>query len=527
MTSLLGKIRSSWAIGLTGVALLGAGLWPSSGCTTNPGEKCVGGIPDEAGGCTAICDATKCAPGNICVANACALPCTSHDDCFPTTQECAAAIDDAGKDVFVCSSSGHWPGYDMFGNPSQFGHTCFFSPDECLGFFACPSGLECDPGACYGQPAQCQLDAAACAGKDECNIGTCANHDPADVCNFGVNPPRCAVSQHVCGSDQDCLRCAVTTCDAAQCTPFTCITKGEGDATAYCTHHDCADDTECPVGYYCGVTRDPHDICGPTCSNNVCVGGPNDGNPCTGDGSCQKGNSTACGLSTEPCKDPATFKENDATFTEGPICLMRNTCLKRNECAPCENNLDCTLGDAEACTSYGGKGVCARFCTKDVGDCRGDEFCQPYVPLTQGATGTCKSTPDVDCAAPADCPEELDQLAADGCVARKVCVPASGACDASNAGPTEKFCHHCVNDFDCGDASSRFACQSPTEGQSACFDVDLTATCTTDMDCPSSPGGDHGECLDEQEGVGPTDAVYHHCYWPFDDLDMRFTCYPT
>jgi hypothetical protein len=508
-----------------GVVLFALGV--GAGCSSEPGQTCVGGVVDAAGVCQPICDPAKCVAGNICFDNQCVLPCASHDDCQPNTHACAPIEDDTGASIYACKARGHWPSYDANGIPGSFGRTCFFNPAECAGIFACPNGLECDPGACYGDPSQCILDAAACGDvpAEDCNIGTCANHDPNESCNFGVAPPRCSVSQRVCSSDDDCKRCAVMCSDPAQCTPFTCITIGEGDATAYCTHDDCGADDDCPPGYYCGVTRDPHDICGPTCAGGTCMGGPNAGGTCMSDGQCQKGNNTRCGITTEPCIDPSQFAANGATLVEGPACLNRKTCLKRNDCAPCAGNIDCSLGDGDVCSFYGGGGVCARFCTQGT-DCRGDEFCQPYAPMTQGATGTCKSTPNVDCVAAADCPEEADRLAADGCIGgRMVCVPASGACDASNAGPNGTFCHHCRNDLDCGDAASGLACDSPTEGEWACFDTTFSSSCTSDSNCPMSPSGDSGECLDEDNGVGSGNAVYQKCYWPFDDVDFRFTCW--
>ncbi|MCA9623065.1 MAG: hypothetical protein KC731_28800, partial [Myxococcales bacterium] len=330
-------------------------------------------------------------------------------------------------------------------------------------------------------------------------------------CNVG----RCAATGALC---------VLNTCSPAECTPFTCITAGEGDAEAYCTHHDCDDDSECPSGFFCGETRDPRDVCNTT-----------------------KGSANLCGDNVaDPCLDPASFMDNGAQFFEGSVCLLRKTCLKREDCNPCTTNLDCSWGQAQVCTTHAGANVCARLCT-GAADCKKDETCAPYAAATLGSdktgfcqdtpgvacgsaedcgggaclpvTGTCAQAPGFDCAQDADC-----VTAGDVCVPRSVCVPSSGACDASDA-PGDKFCFHCTKDSDCGDASSSMACVDAGRGQLACLDLAFSTSCMADTDCPAAPSGLRGECLDEQEGVSPSSSVYHRCYFPFDDGEQAFTCW--
>ena len=46
--------------------------------------------------------------------------------------------------------------------------------------------------------------------------------------------------------------------------PDNIAAAGQGDADAYCSSIDCKTDMDCPGGYFCGVTRDPHPICDAT-----------------------------------------------------------------------------------------------------------------------------------------------------------------------------------------------------------------------------------------------------------------------
>src|SRR5690606_37458769 len=108
---------------------------------------------------------------------------------------------------------------------------------------------------------------------------------------------------------------------------------------------------------------------------------------------------------TTPCVDTAAAPAG-SQFFEGPVCLMQRTCLRRDECAPCETNLDCSLGPADVCASHFDQNVCARFCN-DNGDCAPDEECLGYAAASGKGGQTCAQSPNVDCAdAAADCPVE-------------------------------------------------------------------------------------------------------------------------
>jgi hypothetical protein len=161
------------------------------------------------------------------------------------------------------------------------------------------------------------------------------------------------------------LKCPVGT----ECAPgLRCITTGTGDADAYCTNDDCHADGDCVEGFYCGITHDPHEICGST--------------P-------KKGNNGFCGTTKEPCIDPAHFADGGKTLFEGSVCLLRHTCLKREPCAPCKTDLDCARRSGQKCVTIGSGQACARTCLQS-------SDCEPDAQCTAGAciprAGACKLT---------------------------------------------------------------------------------------------------------------------------------------
>jgi hypothetical protein len=495
----LGRLLST-AVALLAVAAMSATGCGDDGGTTGGGGSggtiCDGGVFDADGNCVAKCDPSKCLEGNTCVSNQCRFICDGHPECYPGSQACVASLeDDTGKLVNVCQDIGRLAG-PVGGFPQgTYGTSCFFGESDCAVQTACPNGLECDPASC----ADCGLAADLCPNEDGsgCNLGRCASS--GELCIFN-------------------------TCAAAECTPFTCLTAGEGDAEAYCTHHDCDDDSECPAGFFCGETRDPHEICG--------VMPP-------------KGNNGLCGETPDACIDPSSFTANGAQYFEGSQCLLRKTCRIRNECEACSENLDCSYGSGWACTQHSGTAVCAAFCTNDS-ECLRDESCVAYNPaallgeragfcqdapgvpcglnddcagqVCSPIVGTCGQSPRFDCSQDADCP-----IVGDSCQARSVCVPKAGECSPA-APPAEPFCQHCTKDSDCGGVGSTYVCNE-FGGSLSCFDAGFSTPCMVDADCPVSPSGLPGECLDEAEGVQPTSSVYQTCYVPFVSDTIGFSCW--
>ncbi|MCC6553032.1 MAG: hypothetical protein IT372_08425 [Polyangiaceae bacterium] len=409
------SLKAAVALGCLILGILGA----VGAC--EEGEKCVGGVLRD-GVCEGKCQPSLCLEGNTCVDNRCVLKCDSHLDCIVGTQDCAGVDengapiveDDTGTPLMICRPNGQQAGY---GSPCPFGV-------ECGNFGACPDGTPCSAAQCNNDPLACVRDADACGSDDKCTIGKCPDGSACSV----ACPGECATS-------------------------LTCITSGEGDADAFCSMHGCAADADCPGGFQCGITRDPHEICGTN-----------------------KGNNGLCGQTTEACIEASAL--GAAGLMEGSVCALQNTCIKREQCAPCATDIDCSLVEGQRCVPIGGENRCARTCGVD-------DDCDPDYRCDTGA-----------------------------------CVPRFGACKGQG-----NFCEPCQNDMDCGGPETSRGCAELSGGQTACFDFSFSDTCVTDADCPTSPGGKHGECLDEEEGVSPGDDIYQRCYFPYNAVDNKFGCW--
>ncbi len=567
--------------------------------TTEEADQCVGGTMID-GQCHAVCDPDRCLEGNVCVDNECRLVCFSHRDCDPARQACQPPAEAPRGDeqlvawattFGVCTDLPH---HDPIALPT-IGASCPVG-GECTQAFCPDVSIEgvvfprppCDPYACGGQPALCQPDPAVCDGDPFCLAGkcegteegclvtlcepsacrqprACPNGAPCDPGACGGQPDLCQLDEAACGGDPSCTigkcegtdeSCIVMTCDPSECSTLFCHGRGEGDATAYCSH-DCAEDADCPAGYRCGAVRDAHEICS-TCEGGSCSHDP--ARSCSDDDHCQKGYSF-CGETDEPCIDPTQLTAGGRQYFEGQVCLMRRACLKREPCAVCQDNLDCSRLGKQLCVDFGGEKVCAGLCATDD-DCLGDEWCMPTY-------STCSATSTVGCQTPTDCPpipcagrtcggapggtpcrsgddcEGSDCIGTCGgwpavggscqssadcgeqqCLPRSACVPRAASCRPGTS--PGGYCEHCVDDTDCGDAYSSVSCTEATDGQFACFDESFPDACPggSDSECPTAPSGAHGECLDEAEGVPPGYDVYHRCYFPYRSSTNRFTCWP-
>jgi len=383
-------------------------------CESEAPAFCLGGYVTKDHQCEGLCDPEKCLPGNICVENRCVLECDAHSDCLDDgTQNCAPAKEDGtSRDTMTCQPNGKTWGV---------GYKCPFG-DECGNYHSCSTtGEHCDPAQCGGAADSCKLDEVACYARANCNIGKCPDGTPCTV--FSCSPQECVAN-------------------------LTCITKGDADADAYCSKNDCQSDADCAGGYYCGVTRDPRELC-----NSM---------P-------QKGNNNICGRVSinTPCIATSDLGNGNTLF-EGQDCVLRKTCLKRNECAPCETDLDCSQGIANHCITMPMEAQkrCAKSCAMDE-DCGRDFACQAV-----GDAGT-------------------------------VCVHRFGACEGSG-----KFCEPCLDDTDCGPLTGTSVCFTHNDGQRGCGDISYPDTCMSDADCPTSPSGKHAYCVLSD----PTDALYQHCY---------------
>jgi hypothetical protein len=243
----------------------------------------------------------------------------------------------------------------------------------------------------------------------------------------------------------------------SQCAaPLLCRTAGDGDADAFCTLPDCKEDKECGDGYYCGTVRDPHAIC---------------------KSSPLKGNNSLCGKTKEDCIDLASPPAGTSYF-EGSVCLLRRMCLKRTDCTACATDLDCSRTPGQRCVGTGAGGA--------------DKRCL------------------ADCKVTSDCGESYR------------CV--SGSCTPrfpDGCKGTGKFCEPCLSDEDCGMNGSKMVCLvGDLSHERACFDVGFSTKCMSDADCPTSPGGKHGQCV-----LDSGSNVFQRCYLPFSDAAQKFTCW--
>lgn len=267
------------------------------------------------------------------------------------------------------------------------------------------------------------------------------------------------------------------------------------DAGRACPNGDeCAPYSACPDGTPCAAGGCPAEHCKPL----VCAEQGDDtfctSVDCTKDEDCAPGfgcgvvrlENKICGTtkgSDEPCIDPANNAAIGGTYQEGPTSLLQNACKKRELCSPCASNVDCADAGM-SCVAIGDGTFCARPCTGD-----------------------------------AECPGDFT------CSAQAVCVPRSGTCKPP---PTNNFCFNCLSDLDCGPAGpeNTVGCMDLRDGQRGCFDFSFSAACMTDENCPASPSGMHGQCLDDGEGVPMTDPLYRKCFAPFDPVLLDYQCWP-
>jgi hypothetical protein len=183
-----------------------------------------------------------------------------------------------------------------------------------------------------------------------------------------------------------------------------------------------------------------------------------------------------CGTTTDPCVTLSMNAANGTTYTQGPFCTERNVCVQRTQCDPCTTDIDCSLTPSTQCVTSGSSGFCAFDCNSDA-DCVGGFGC------TSGA-----------------------------------CVPRDGTCAAS-AGT---FCESCRSDNDC---AAGFQCvESESGGERICYKSGIACQ-SINSQCPKSPSGENGQCLDATVLVDPGDQGYDTCYLPYIAATDRFGCW--
>lgn len=343
------------------------------------------------------------------------------------------------------------------------------STETCVGGIKINGKCEgkCDPAKCQAGNTcianrcelQCNQLSDCIAGQQACVAKTNDAGQAVNVCEYtnksqyiGTSCPlgtECDAFM-ACPDGSDCGPDVTSPkCDASQCRPLDCIGGGVGDADAYCANLDCTADTDCAPGYSCSVIRLTNKICGT-----------------------QKG-------TTDPCIDPADFTKDGATYSEGPISLLRHACRKRTACTPCNTDDDCSLYPDQKCVQLGDQTVCAVGCNTSK-DCEDDHTC-----------------------------------------VGNFCIPKIGSCKG-----TGQFCEPCVTDLDCAAGGPTVACVGATGNQRACFDT-TAKTCTSDADCPAAPAPStrRGMCLDGRVNLMQGDPGYHTCYLPYNAALNKFKCF--
>jgi len=363
----------------------------------------------------------------------------------------------------------------------------------CAAEIDCPIGQSCVPAVTDGTSmpiAICQINGKSAIGL-KCPLGNeCAAQQPS--CPDGSNcdytqcgGDTCSPDPIACGDAGTCAigRCADSTpctvpgCTSDQCQPLVCLSSGAGDADAYCTMLDCQTDDNCGGGFWCAIARDPHPICGAAAGKlpGLCA------ISCVSNAACVTAYGTGSVCTTGFCQPPCVMTGGATTFKQGSFCTERNECRVRRACDPCTTDLDCSAVAGQHCTAMPPPNDSAKFCS-------------------------------VDCSTDADCPSSF------GCTGNE-CVPRYGTCTGTGA-----FCEPCHSDDECG--AGRYCSREETGGERICTAPIGGTPCSTDANCPTSPSGQHGACMDTAENSAPGDGVYHTCWLPYNTATARFACWP-
>ena len=347
----------------------------------------------------------------------------------------------------------------------------------------CTSHLDCSIGtqACTTTTADEGFAATVCESTDLAAIGT--------KCPFGVecktlmacpNGTACDFTQ--CGGGactQDPVACSTATsgptpsCNTGKCADGTaCVVPG--CTQAECTALSCVSDGTADADAFCTLIDCHADT---DCAAGMYCEPEHDPHALCGS-SPQVGNNQFCGTTTAACVDPTTADAAGATYVAGAYCLLRNRCERRGDCAPCTTDLDCSLIPGQHCTTVSGAQVCTADCATDA-DCVQDHTC------TSGE-----------------------------------CVEKFGACKG-----TGKFCEPCNDDLDCGPASAGMACVGWGAGQRACYPIVSPPTCKASTDCPLTPDGHNGQCLNEEVGFPSGQTGYDTCQAQFDTATNAYSCW--
>lgn len=285
--------------------------------------------------------------------------------------------------------------------------------------FACstsPVAPTCDPAKCAtgnvciaeGSENKCRRPCSShgdCPTNYKCQIGSSKSYCVADTLQITAKDTGQWGSP--CNS-QDGIENAA--CDGDQ--KFKCFAKSPTDADAFCTRYDCAQDTDCRSGWYCGAVRSSPNAESSTISwgtdSRLCLPQTFCA-PCASDLDCsQKTGPTYCVAGTDGAKFCATECGDDTGCDKWADCKAapsgKNVCTPRagvckgdgKYCAPCRSDGDCKAGGG-ACLQAN-QGTNEKFCSGlSASDCTKNS--QGQVTHSECPTPEITPTPYFDCAA--------------------------------------------------------------------------------------------------------------------------------
>ena len=285
---------------------------------------------------TTLQDTTPCEDGD---------PCTVDDVCKKAV--CEAGMPADCDDDDVCT-----------GDVCEAGVGCVFvglDDTSCDDGSACTVGDVCQAGACVGAPKLCDDGL-------ECTLDVCSS----DGCSTtGVAPGSCLIDGACWNAGQSpvgspCLACQPFV-DSQVWTPLT-------DGLPCADGNQCVTDQFCEMGgcegtpLECSDANDcTFDLCVPLagCYNEPIVGLPcNDGDPCTGEGTCDgvecSGGAEVQCDDGDPCTDDQCDPGSGCVFIavdetdcdDGDACTFEDECVD-GQCdgtpIDCDDGQDCTL----------------------------------------------------------------------------------------------------------------------------------------------------------------------------------------
>jgi hypothetical protein len=345
---------------------------------------------------------------------------------------------------------------------------------------------------------------------------------PTSVCVSGPDDGA------ACASAADCAG----TCLAGLSAGNSCL--ADSDCTGACETIGgaCADDSDCPISGYCSATFNVGCMQQSDCPDTfLCVGAPQDGDPCANDVDCgdfQYGTCTDDICSSGPLIGQACFDDFDCeSFVAGncaqapstcefdvfDTCAGTGTCDRQATCAPTICNEGSTEGESCANDSEcggacaGGPGITGGPCFEDL-DCPGACFW----------TGN-------DCFTDVECPDILDGYCNEGngfCTSDAECLDVGHCASGPSAG------YLCDGGFECEEwvpgACSGGTCVAGAVGLSCMDDYEcddfLQHPCNFTPDpCIVSTTDDFCElgssCLQTAECVAMPACPVHR--WRFDE----------